>query len=407
MATDKIEFKKLEKVRYYIRDFFINGYKNKDIYKETENIGNSTFANRTKTIGFILNDIADFRIGSNSVYRIMFNQSSVSENPFHQVLKYKSAPESSIQRYFVILSALNKNRVHGVTANDIQYYLDGLDEYYDEKDQHSIIATDLKKLLKKTIIRKSKSCYYINETTGLENILSGNSFKNMLLFYSEVSQFSVIGSFIQDKLACDGGVKHSESVFKYKDRFISQTLDDAVKLDVLEALKNNSFLKIKDDCGVKFICKPLCFFISFKTGREYVFYFNTEDSNFKSIRLDKISEITKFNSTVEFDAEQQINNYYWCPPYIETDSKEHVECRIKIDKNEKDAYERLINEKRNAELENDGETVKLTVDTNDIKNTLFFLKSFTGRIIELDCSNKNEQQSFIRDIDEALALYGE
>ena len=36
------KFKKLEKVRYYIRDFFINGYKNKDVYKETENIGNST-----------------------------------------------------------------------------------------------------------------------------------------------------------------------------------------------------------------------------------------------------------------------------------------------------------------------------------------------------------------------------
>lgn len=407
MATDKIEFKKLEKVRYFIRDFYISGYKNKNMYTTEENIGNSTFANRTKTIDFILNNITDLQIGTKSVYRIMFNQSSESENPFHQVLKYKSTADSSLQRYFIIMSALNQNRVHGIKANDIQFYLDGLEDYCEEKDQHSIIASDLKKLLKSGIIKKSKTRYYINDSAKLENLLSKKSFWHMISFYSEVSQFSVIGSFIQDKLICEECAKHSESIFMYKDRFISQTLDAPIKLDILKALKEDYLLLIQDDCHYKFICKPLCFFISYKTGREYLFYYDTEDSNYKSIRLDKISEVRKNSKKIEINTVEQINKFYWSPPYIKTNSNEHIDCSIKLDKNDESAYQRLINEKRNAHIETHGEIIKFSVNTNDIKNTLFFLKSFTGRITELICDNKSEQQGFIEDINEALALYGE
>lgn len=404
MSTDKIDFKKLEKIRYYVRDFFINGYKDKNIYKEEGSISNSTFANRTKTIGFILDDIFD----SDDIYRLMFDQSSVSDNPFHNILKYKSFPESSMQRYFVIMSALNANKAHGITAYDIQSYLDGLDPDFEEKDQHSIIATDIKKLLSRGIVRKSKTRYYINETQKLETLLVQASFQNMLEFYRETSQFSVIGSYIQDKLMCDGAIRTRQRIFKYKDRFITQTLDSIIKLELVEALKNQKLIKITDDQSNTFDCKPLKFFISCKTGREYLFYYDTENNNCKSIRLDKISQTAKSNKMSLVDTSNVSDKIYWSVPYINTELCEHIECTIVIDKTESYIYDIIMSEKRNAMIFDEGNgLVKFRVDTNDIKNTLFFLKSFTGRISEFECSNIEEKKRFINDINETLALYGE
>ena len=51
-------------------------------------------------------------------------------------------------------------------------------------------------------------------------------------------------------------------------------------------------------------------------------------------------------------------------------------------------------------------TCKFTVDTYDASEMLPWIRTFTGRIEKLECSDESVVNRFYEDLDQVLALYG-
>ena len=86
---------------------------------------------------------------------------------------------------------------------------------------------------------------------------------------------------------------------------------------------------------------------------------------------------------------------------------DHIEMTVRFEPHEKYILDRLDREKRCGKVELlDEYTARFSADVFDASELLPWLRTFIGRIVSLECTNKYVTDTFYADIDAMAALYG-
>jgi predicted DNA-binding transcriptional regulator YafY len=157
---------------------------------------------------------------------------------------------------------------------------------------------------------------------------------------------------------------------------------------------------------------PLQVFVSVQSGRRYVCLYVERNRRFHNFRLDYIKKVTLLEHFSEYDNLrsnlENVKPFCWGVSFGASERKQTLRMTLYIDE-EKEKYvlERLRREGRGGKIERiEQDTFLYTATLYDITEMMAWIKSFTGRILSLEGSNREAIDYFYRDMERMAALYG-
>jgi len=127
--------------------------------------------------------------------------------------------------------------------------------------------------------------------------------------------------------------------------------------------------------------------------------------------LDSIHNVKEL-SVIENEEKisEYINDFIknlWGVSFGSTEKTEHIEMDINICCGDEHILNRLEREKRNGKIEKIDEcTYRFSADIYDATEMLPWIRTFTGRIERLYCSDKKMVELFYSDVDKMKEIYG-
>lgn len=89
------------------------------------------------------------------------------------------------------------------------------------------------------------------------------------------------------------------------------------------------------------------------------------------------------------------------------DRLEHVEFTVKVEDNEEYIIKRLEREKRVGTVEKiDENTYRFSADVYDSSEMIPWIRTFICRIVQMNFSNRTQENKFKEDLDEMYRMYG-
>lgn len=119
--------------------------------------------------------------------------------------------------------------------------------------------------------------------------------RSALEFFSKYYLFGEVGTFLTDRLSRD-----EISPFRFKHEYFMQSLNDFNLVDLLYAIENNKWCKIKYTHGTagfmtELICYPLEIRVSNMQGREFLMYYEPFRRSYTALRLEFIDSIEYYD----------------------------------------------------------------------------------------------------------------
>ena len=237
-----------------------------------------------------------------------------------------------------------------------------------------------------------------------------DSWHDAVDFYSECDPLGVVGSYILDKYP------DSAEQFSFKHHYLLHAMDCEIIYHLLAAVREHR--RIDLTCYVvrrgelrQHTVLPLKIFISTQSGRHYLLSYHYRQCRLMFFRIDNIRKVK--SGSVENDMEKYVSLYnksagnLWGVSIGSGHSPDHIEMTVHVGKNEKYILDRLEREKRCGQVEAIDEcTYKYKADVYDAAEMMPWIRTFTGRIISLECSSEFIRQRFYEDLEAMRALYG-
>lgn len=337
------------------------------------------------------------------------NCSQIPTNPLYSAWKSKAFTDNDIVLHFYILSVLNQS--NELSLNDLTTKLcesSGL--IFDSQTVRNKCA-EYKKEGLININKQGKIMFYSVSTTNLTSLtkLSPN-IQNAIKFFQGDTLFGEIGSFILEQSS------QTNDLFLFKHYYIVHTLEDGVLLDLLSAIRNKQAIIFHNQNEYRthnkdMYCVPLKIFVSSTTGRRYLCAYKPVSKRFFNYRLDHIKSVTHLETRDDFnnlqDKLETIKHKVWGVSFGGSYRQEIVTMKLYIDeKTEKHVIDRIQREGRGGTLTRLEENIFIfTVelfDTNDISP---WIKTFIGRIIQLEGNNTHIINRFYNDIERMKNMY--
>lgn len=211
-------------------------------------------------------------------------------------------------------------------------------------------------------------------------------------FFQGVAPFGVVGSTILDREETDN------EYFQFKHHFIVHTLEDGVLSDVLAAMKQGRAISFTNRSGRTGNVSqsrglPLKIFVSTRTGRRYVCLYQENTRRFTNMRLDSMSDVTPLEIHSDYSRKQDLLkrnlDRLWGVSFSGSGRLEEICIKFYVNEST-EAYvlDRLDREGRGGEIQRIRENEYLYsgafFDTNEM---LSWVKTFTGRILDIQGSN--------------------
>lgn len=211
-------------------------------------------------------------------------------------------------------------------------------------------------------------------------------------FFQGVAPFGVVGSTILDREETDN------EYFQFKHHFIVHTLEDGVLSDVLAAMKQGRAISFTNRSGRTGNVSqsrglPLKIFVSTRTGRRYVCLYQENTRRFTNMRLDSMSDVTPLEIHSDYSRKQDLLkrnlDRLWGVSFSGSGRLEEICIKFYVNEST-EAYvlDRLYREGRGGEIQRIRENEYLYsgafFDTNEM---LSWVKTFTGRILDIQGSN--------------------
>ena len=392
--------KNFERIRDYMRQFYVYGFKSRNDY-DTKSA--RSYDNERRRIESWLGKYMEFR-QDNDGKRVFLSvdSRSAAENPLYKAFKAKSFTNNDIAFHFYILDTLADGE--RCTVADL---MERFTDYFDSLDEPFVLdeSTVRKKLKEYTKLGLLKTQKYGREL--LYSLPEKNDISpvaDAVVFFSEDSPLGVIGSFILDKF------DEKPDIFRFKHHYILHALDSDILCDILIARqeKRNVEIEQNDMC---FTLYPVKIYISTQTGRHYLLGYDHRHKRLGFFRLDTIVSVDILAFEPDYEEYEALYPDFasklWGVSNFERENTEHVEMTIHITDNEGYIVDRLNREKRNGKVEKVYDnTYKFTADVFDSIEMLPWIRTFTGRIIELKSDNEQLVQRFYSDVDEMIKMYG-
>ena len=404
--------KNFEKIRAYMREFYVYGFKSRDDYQKKS--ARSYDDERRRLESWLGEHMRFVRTPEGKNVFISIDSRTIRHNPLYNAWKAKSFTDGDITLHFILFDILHD---HGVKRT-ITQLLEEIDEKYLSGFEapmmfdESTVRKKLKEYCEAGIIiaeKEDRKMYY--RRTDSADISDLN---DVLHYFSEVAPCGVIGSYILDKEDTD------TDAFTFKHHYITGAIDSGVLAALFTAMREKRAVTVTNMSRRKDIPRrnrvvPLRIFISAQSGRQHLFVYMPDFNSFNSLRIDYLSNVKLEDPTPRFDelrAElDRMQSKMWGVSVKRNkwgnEHLEHVEFTIKVEDNEEYIVKRLEREKRIGTVEKlDEHTYRFSADVYDTSEMIPWIRTFICRIDKMNFSNRTIENQFKKDLEAMYRMYG-
>lgn len=403
--------KNFERIRSYMREFYVYGFKSREEYDKKSS---RSYDNERRRIESWLGDHTGFvRTPEGKNVFISIDSRVSQHNPFYKALKAKSFTDGDITLHFILFDILYSPEIVlslSEILEQIDGYLSGFESpmMFDE----STVRKKLKEYIGHGIIVSEKvgrkMLYRRADDINLSDIT------DMLNFYSEVAPCGVIGSFLLDKQ------NNKNDNFSFKHHYITSAMDSNVLTMLFRAMRAKSVITAfnlgrRGDELHKIRIIPLRVFISVQNGRQHLLAYCVQSNAIQAFRIDYLSNVKIEEPTPRFDelrAElNEMQTKMWGVTAKQSchgkNCTEYVTFTVNLGADEDYIVRRLEREKRIGQIEKtDSNTYRFTADVYDASEIIPWIRTFICRITDIHFSNRTLEIRFKRDLEEMYRMYG-
>ena len=403
--------KNFEKIRAYMRDFYVYGFKSRDDYQSKS--ARSYDDERRRLESWLGDHMSFVRTPEGKNVFISIDSRTIRHNPLYNAWKAKSFTDGDITLHFIIFDILHdpsvKRTISELLAEIDEKYLSGFQSpmMFDE----STVRKKLKEYCEAGIIvaeKEGRKAYYRRtDSTDISDL------NDVLHYFSEVAPCGVIGSFILDKEESD------TDAFTFKHHYITGAIDSGVLASLFTAMREKRAVTVSNmsrrrDMPRRNRIVPLRVFISVQSGRQHLLAYLPEYNHFQSYRVDYLSNVKLEDPTPRFDelrAElDRMQSKMWGVSVKrnkwDAEHLEHVEFTVKVEDNEEYIVGRLEREKRVGTVEKlDENTYRFSADVYDSSEMIPWIRTFICRIVKMKFSNRSIENQFKKDLEAMYWMY--
>lgn len=400
-ATELV--KSIDDMRELLRDIYVNGFKPKS------SLSTKGDSMTSKDLGRLKSWLAQYYqspSNKNGTHKVVIDSRDISHNPLYNAYKAKTFNKPiNVGIHFHLLDFLDDCDWH--IFDEINDYICTkiLGEVSGENNKiESTIRALLKSYEELGILSKEKTAHSYKYKL-IKSEIDLESWTDAFAFFSEAAPVGIIGSFLLDKELVD-----SDDVFRFKHYYLLHALDSHIMYDILDGIQSHKKLTISLINGNSEDVLPIRVFISTQNGSEHLFAYSYSDSNFKTYRINKITDVVagiRETNYAEYENRyESFKPHMWGVHYGENGKYETVELDIHIDDSEYFILDRLEREKRNGTIAKiDNNLYRYTTTTYDVKEMFPWLRTFIGRIVSFSCTNKKMEELFQDDINKLKEMY--
>lgn len=395
----------VESIRDFARDMFVYGLKSKSEYTEKSDRSHDEY---TRQLGDWFQECLQTRTVEvenkrKNVKYLSLDCRDYAKNPLYQMWKGCSFTKNEIVFFFSLLERLSDKK----EAQSIGEIM----ATYDEIHRASGFTQDAaqkwiqnKGLPLGIVVRPKRGRFTLAPIYNLSEL------QDLLLYYSEIAPGGVLGSFILDKQ------DQSDIPFRYKQHFAGQAFDCEIICKSLYAIKENQDVQLqyysRGQGKIETSVFPVKVYSSTQNGRQYLIAWDEENKRFSNYRIDYIKKMDLLGeTTVDCNAVRhsfkEIGEHIWGVS-IGEGILAHVELYVTVGENEGYIIDRLYREKRNGTVspvkDNPG-IFKYETDVYDAHEMFPWIRSFIGRIVDLNISDKELEKLFWDGVSEMYDIY--
>ena len=388
--------KQFSTLRSYTREFLIYGFKSRE---EITLSSPRTYDNERRRLESLLEDYVETQtVNNKKIYRLVL-PANQADNPLHCLWQTKSFTRNDIFLHFVLLDILDSTAK--LTVNEIVQQVDTYLEVFE--DDYLIdsltIRNKLNEYTKLGILYKEKLGKRLLYSLEKEPNFTPQQLQ-AIQFYKETAPAGVIGDLLLKRLT------HRDSPFCFKHKYDSQTLDSEILIFLLQAIQHRQRVHLTKVNGVELNITPLKIYSSSESGRQYVV--GLHSGKLYSLRLDYLEKghtlAAAENYQQGIDKLVAAERTAWNCSFTMTRT---VNYRILLHLPEHYLYQRLVREKRQGTVTPLGDSLyEFSIDLIDPKGMEPWLRTWIGRIVQINSTNRTWENQFWADLTEMNRLYG-
>jgi len=404
--------KNFERIRAYMREFYVYGFKSRDDYSKKSA---RSYDDERRRIESWLGDHMSFvRTPDGKNVFISIDSRTIRHNPFYNAWKAKSFTDGDVTLHFIIFDILHDPSVKKTIPELMQEidtkYLSGFESpmMFDE----STVRKKLKEYCEAGVVEVEKvgrkAYYHRAESIDLSD------FTDVLHYFSEAAPCGVIGSFILDKTDED------TDSFTFKHHYITSAIDSGVVESLFTAMREKKVVTISNLSRSKDLPRrnriiPLRIFISVQNGRQHLLAYLPDYNSFQSYRIDYLSNVKLEEVTPRFDELRtrvdQMQSKMWGVSTkrnrFGVERIEHAYFTVTVGEDEAHIVRRLEREKRIGTIEKlDEHTYRFSADVYDASEMIPWIRTFICRITEIHFSSRTLENQFKADLEAMYRMYG-
>jgi len=400
--------KNFERVRDYMRAFYVYGFKSREEYDEKSA---RSYDNERRRIESWLGEFMSFHrdAAGKSVF-LSVDSRSIPRNPLHKAFKAKSFTAKDITLHFYLLDILapgQERSLQQIVRCIHEDYLSRFDGGFSVDE--STVRKKLKEYERLGLVcgrRCGREVFYrrADDTVDLA------SWEDALAFFSEEHPLGVVGSFLMDRTESEA------DPFRFKHHYMLHALDSEILFSLLQAIDAQCAAEIEIHnlrSGRDALCTvcPLKIYISTQTGRQYLLAYHYGVKKPLFYRIDAIKKVTIGSKEKGFadylEVQRVFDRRLWGVSGGDKSTAEHIEMTLRFGDDEEFIPQRLEREKRHGHVERiDAHTCRFTADVYDASEMLPWLRTFIGRVADLQCSNPEVTRRFYEDLAQMRRMYG-
>ena len=392
--------KNFNKIRDYMRDFYIYGFKSRNEFRTKSA---RTYDNEKRRCESYLGSCMKWSYsGGNKTSFVSVDCGKVPVNPLYSSWKSKSFTANDIMLHFYLLDILSGGEMP-------------LDSLTNEVCSRSGVIFDLQTVRTKCneyvscgIFEKHKKGKGFRYKLTAQKISLDAEIMDAIKFF-QGGTLGIIGSYIMDLES------QTNDVFVFKHNYIAHTLDDGILCGLLSAINSSRKIRLvrqgnKDEVSVSETVYPIKIVASAHTGRRYLCSY-AKTGRFKTHRLDSIKSVELLEHTDDISPLEKMleknMDRLWGVSFDGNSRNEFFRLKLYIDEEkEQHIINRIEKEGRGGKLERIEKNVfEFSKEVFDANEAMPWIKTFIGRIISFE-STKLLEEKLKKDIRSMAKMYG-
>lgn len=393
--------KNFSRIRAYLRSFYVYGFRHRGEFTQKSA---RSYDNERRRVESWLGDYMSF--GQDENGRRVFlsvDSRSVTSNPLYRAFRTRSFTDRDITLHFHILDILRGSEGLSITKmmDELAVRLSGFDQY--EMPDESTVRKKLREYASLGLLAMGKrgreTIYTLSEDT-----VDISSWDAAAAFFSEASPLGVIGSFVQDRMP------EKFEGFRFKHHYILNALDSEILYVLFSAIGERRLITFTTR-RQHVTALPLKVYIGTQTGRQYLLAWSPAGERFSFYRADLMDNVKTGEAyAIPPDLEGRLADFCsrsWGVTGNNFTRLDHIEMTVLAGPDERHIIDRLEREKRCGRVEQLDDTHwRFTAEVYEPLEMLPWLRTFTGRVTDLQCTDQRVIRRFWKDFDELTRMYG-